>query len=243
MDQMPMLPLSQKRGNVDMLGFRINRRRQKVQPEAANRFLTVPVSNVSDVMARMTAGGPRLRPMHDGGAMAGAAFTVKTRPGDNLLVHKALDIAEPGDIVVVDAGGDLSNAIIGEIMATYAALRGLGGIVINGAIRDSAALRAGRLPVYAAGVTHRGPYKDGPGEINVPVALDGMVIAPGDLIIGDADGLLCVPLGEVDAVYQAARAKQLAEEQILADLHAGKAPDRAWVDETLTRLGCAIELD
>jgi RraA family protein len=226
-----------------MLGFRINRRRQKVPAEAAARFLTVPVSNVSDVMARMTAGGPRLRPMHAGGAMAGPAFTVKTRPGDNLLVHKALDIAEPGDVVVVDAGGDLSNAIIGEIMATYATLRGLGGIVINGAIRDSAALRAGRLPVYAAGITHRGPYKDGPGEINVPVALDGMVIAPGDLIIGDADGLLCVPLAAVDTVYQAAHAKQLAEEQILANLHAGTAPDRAWVDETLARLGCAVEAE
>src|SRR3546814_3234911 len=125
-------------------------------------------------MARMTAGGARLRPMHAGGVMAGPALTVKTRPGDNLMVHRALDIADPGDVIVVDAGGDLTNAIIGELMLAFAEHKRLGGIVINGAIRDYAALRAGRFPVFAAGVTHRGPYKDGPGELNVPVAIDGM---------------------------------------------------------------------
>ena len=126
--------------------------------------------------------------------MAGPALTVKTRPGDNLMLHKALDLAEPGDVIVVDAGGDLTNAIIGEIMSGYAASRGLGGIVINGAIRDAGALRRASFPVYAAGVTHRGPYKDGPGEINVPIAIDGMVIEPGDLIVGDEDGVLVRPL-------------------------------------------------
>ena len=179
--------------------------------------------------------------MHAGGVMAGPALTVRTRPGDNLMVHKALDIAEPGDIVVVDAGGDLTNAIIGEIMTTYAELRGIGGIVIYGSIRDSDSLRASRFPVYAAGVTHRGPYKDGPGEINVPVALGGMVVEPGDLVLGDGDGLVVVPFGRVEEVAAATEAKHATEDKALAAMRAGKLPDRGWVDETLRRLGCPTE--
>ncbi|HET9147393.1 MAG TPA: RraA family protein, partial [Acetobacteraceae bacterium] len=193
-----------------VLGFRINRRRRKVQPEQVDPFRTLPAANVSDVMSRMVAGGARLRPMHAGGMMAGPAFTVKTRPADNLMVHKALDLAEPGDVIVVDAGGELSNAIIGEIMTSYAERRGIAGIVISGAVRDSGALRARRFPVYAEGVTHRGPYKDGPGEINVAISLGGMVIEPGDLVLGDDDGLVCIPFDHVDEVYRAARAKQEA---------------------------------
>lgn len=173
--------------------------------------------------------------------MVGAAVTVKARPGDNLMVHKALDIAEPGDIVVVDAGGDLSNAIIGELMVAHAAQRGLGGIVIFGAIRDSEELLAGSFPVFAAGVTHRGPYKDGPGEVNVPIAINGMVIDPGDLICGDADGLLSVPLASVETVFEAASKKHAAETKQMENIKLGKN-DRAWVDASLQRLGCVVEV-
>ncbi len=101
-----------------------------------------------------------------GGVLAGPAVTVKTRPGDNLMIHKALDLAEPGDVVVVDGGGDLTNALIGELMIAHAIQRQLAGIVIYGAIRDAAAIRAGSFPVFATGIHHRGPYKDGPGEVN-----------------------------------------------------------------------------
>jgi RraA family protein len=224
-----------------MLGFRINRRHRQVAAEVVDRFRTLPTANVSDVMARMAGGGARLRPMHRGGVMAGPAFTVKTRPGDNLMVHKAIDTAAPGDIIVVDAGGELTTAIIGEIMTSHAEARGIAGIVINGAIRDCAAIRAGRFPVFAAGVSHRGPYKDGPGEINVPIALDGMVIEPGDLVLGDDDGLVAVPFDHVETVFAAAHAKHQAEEKMLAAIRAGAPQDRAWVDETLIRLGCALE--
>lgn len=219
------------------LGFRILPRTRKVALDVAARFRDLPVANVSDVMSRMSAGGARLRPMHAGGVMAGPAFTVKTRPGDNLMVHKALAIAEPGDVIVVDAGGDLTNAIIGELMLAQMVKCGLGGIVINGAIRDSAAIRGQGFPVFAAGVTHRGPYKDGPGEINVPVAIDGMVIEPGDLILGDDDGLVCVPFAEVEAIRQATVKKAEAEAQQMANIVAG-AHDASWVDATLRRLGC-----
>ena len=127
------------------VGFRILPRSRKVGAEAVARFRTLPVANVSDVMARMTAAGPRLRPMHGGGGLVGPALTVKTRPGDNLMIHKAIALAEPGDVIVVDGGGDLTNALIGELMLAQMVKRGLGGIVLNGAIRDSAAIAAPRI--------------------------------------------------------------------------------------------------
>jgi regulator of RNase E activity RraA len=220
-----------------MIGFQIHKQQRRVSAEVIAKFLPIPVANISDVMSRMSAGGPRLRPMHNGAPLAGAAFTVKTRPGDNLMVHKALGLAQPGDVIVVDAGGDLTNAIIGEIMSAYAEKRGLAGMVINGSIRDAGTLGKSSFPVYAAGVTHRGPYKDGPGEINVPVSLDGMVIESGDLILGDEDGLLCVPYDQIEEIYAAATAKHAAETVMLADIAAGKL-DTSWVDARLAALGC-----
>jgi RraA family protein len=223
------------------IGFKICKRVRKVAPSLVAKFSELPVANVSDSMSRMTAGGPRLRPMHAGGGMAGPAFTVKSRPGDNLMVHAALNRAEPGDVLVVDGGGELTNALVGELMLAYAEKIGLAGVVIDGAIRDSGAIRANRFPVYAAGVTHRGPYKDGPGEINVPIAIDGMVIAPGDLIVGDGDGIVCVPFDVTAEVLKATEAKHQAEIKQLALIKEGKL-DRSWVDATLTRLGCKIDV-
>ncbi|NYT84841.1 RraA family protein [Pollutimonas harenae] len=222
-----------------MIGFRIFPLQSRIDAQWVKKFKTIPVANVSDVMARMSAGGICLRPMHAGGVLAGPAFTVKTRPGDNLMVHKALSMAAPGDVIVVDAGGDLTNAIIGEIMTATAERRGLAGIVIHGAIRDAGTIAKNGFPVYAGGVTHRGPYKDGPGEINVPISLNGMVIQPGDLVLGDEDGLLCVPMEEAAAVYEAAHAKHELEAQILADIAQDKL-DTDWIDQALTRLNCEV---
>ncbi|ONG57043.1 methyltransferase [Pseudoroseomonas deserti] len=219
------------------IGFRILPRARQVDAATAERFRALPVANISDCMSRMTAGGPRLRPMHSGGVLSGPALTVKTRPGDNLMIHKAIGLAQPGDVIVVDAGGDLTNALIGELMLAQMVKKNLGGIVINGAIRDSGAIRAQDFPVYAAGVTHRGPYKDGPGEINVTIALDGMVIEPGDLIVGDEDGLLCVPFDDVAALEAATLAKNAAEQKTIAAI-ADDSNDTAWVDAALRRNGC-----
>ena len=221
-------------------GLRILKRQRAVDLALAQQFLEIPVANVSDCMSRMTAGGARLRPMHAGARMAGPALTIKTRPGDNLMIHKALMLAQPGDVIVVDAGGDLTNALIGEIMVGDAIGQQLGGYVINGAIRDSVEIAAMNFPVFAAGVTHRGPYKDGPGEINVPIAMDGMVIEPGDLMIGDGDGVLCVPYADAAALLEAARQKQVMEAKMVADIRAGIL-DRTWVDASLSRLGCYVE--
>lgn len=219
------------------IGFRVLKQDRKVSAEWVERYRTVPVANISDSMNRMTAGGASLRSMHRQGVLVGPALTVKARPGDNLMLHYAIDIAQPGDVIVVDAGGDLSNALIGEMMVAYAAKRGVAGIVINGAIRDAASIGAGDFPLFAAGVTHRGPYKDGPGEVNVPIALDGMVIEPGDLMIGDEDGLLCVPFDQVGEVYDRAHAKHAAEQKQLEQIALGEN-DRTWVLKSLTQKGC-----
>jgi len=221
------------------IGFRICKRTAVAPLELVEAFAKLPVANVSDAMHRVTAAGPSLRPMHTSGGMAGVALTVRCRPGDNLMLHKAIDMAQPGDIIVCDAGGDLTNSLMGELMLAYAIKRGVAGFVLNGAIRDLDAIKAVNLPMFAAGVTHRGPYKDGPGEINVAISLAGMVIEPGDIVIGDADGVLCVPLADADDILKKTQAKQSAEIAQMAAIAAG-TNDRSWVDATLRRLGCEI---
>ena len=219
------------------IGFRILPVERRISADLVRRFAELPVANVGDAMSRTVAGGAALRPLPAGGVLAGPAVTVKTRPGDNLMLHKALDMAEPGDVVVVDAGGDLTNALIGELMTAYAERRGIAGIVIYGAIRDAKTIRESGFPVFAAGITHRGPYKDGPGEVNVPIAIEGMVIRPGDLMLGDDDGLVCVRIEDAEEVLATASAKHRAETAQMEKIRRGENP-RAWVDETLRRLGC-----
>lgn len=219
-------------------GFQIRSRQRCVSNKIAQRAKNFPVANVSDCMNRMFSGGPQLRPIHEGGkVLAGPALTVRCRPGDNLMVHHALDIAKPGDVIVVDAGGDLTTAIMGEIMAAVALKNGVAGMVINGAIRDASEIRRMGLLLYAAGITHRGPYKDGPGEINTPIAIDGMVVEPGDLMLGDDDGVLAIPFDVVDDILTAAAHKKAAEEAELKAIANGTV-DRSWVAQTLKQKGC-----
>jgi RraA family protein len=209
---------------------------QRAEPRLIAEFARMVTAHVSDSMERLYAGGPLLRPMHKGGALAGSAFTVKTAAGDNLLVHKALDAARPGDVIVVDAGGFADYAIIGELMTARANQRGIAGLVIWGAIRDSAEIRAGSFPVYACGVTHRGPYKNGPGEINVPIVMGGMAVNAGDIIVGDADGLVAVPQQIAERVLASAQAIAAKEAIAMQQIRAGTV-DRSWVDKALQAKG------
>ena len=219
------------------IGFRIIQIENPMSKELVDKFQGLATSLLSDNMNRLHAIGQNLRPYHKEGKLGGYAFTVKTRPGDNLMVHKAIDIAKPGDVIVVDAGGDLTNAIIGEIMIRLARKNGINGFVIDGAIRDSSSISKGTLPVYARGVTNRGPYKDGPGEINVPVSIDGMVVQPGDLVIGDEDGLVVIPPQNAEQMIKLAQQQQLEEKLILQSIKDGSI-DRKWIDETLRTKGC-----
>ena len=222
------------------LGFRIHNRTRQVSADLAEAFRALPVANVSDCMSRMFAGGTTLRPIHTHAmTLSGPALTVRCRPGDNLVLHYALDHATPGDVIVVDAGGEVTTAIMGEIMVAIAQKRGIAGIIINGAIRDADEIRSMKFPVYAAGITHRGPYKDGPGEMNTPISISGMTIEPGDLILGDGDGILSVPYEQAEALLTAARAKYDAEQVELRQIAEGRE-DRAWVEETLKSRGCEL---
>jgi RraA family protein len=163
-------------------------------------------AHLSDNMNRLHAIGPELFPCHSGGRMVGTALTVKVSPGDNLMVHKAIDICRPGDVIVVDAGGICTQAIIGEIMSAIAERNGAAGMVIDGAIRDADALARSRFPVYARGITHRGPYKNGPGEMNVPVVIGEAVVNPGDILVGDDDGLVAIPQDMIEETLKLATA-------------------------------------
>lgn len=209
---------------------------KRPEPHVVVQFAKTATAHLSDSMERLYATAATLRPMHAGGTVAGPAFTVRTAPGDNLLVHKAIDMAHPGDVVVVDAGGFADTAVVGDIMTAWAARRGIAGVVIWGAIRDSDEIRRRAFPVYACAVTHRGPYKNGPGEINVPVAIAGMPVNPGDIIVGDADGLVAVPLAIAERVLASAAAIREKEALVMKAIEAGTL-DRGWVDETLRQKG------
>ena len=218
------------------VGFRIFPAPKRPNQALLRAFRGVAVANISDCMNRMFA-ATGLYPMHRGGQMIGAALTVRVPPGDNLMVHKAIDIAQPGDVILVDAAGELTHAIIGEIMSHHAAKRGVAGMVIDGAIRDSDILAKNKFPVYARGVTHRGPYKNGPGEIHAPIQIGGMIVMPGDVIVGDADGVLAIRPEEAAGLAAAAKKKAADEAGAMKAISAGKA-NRAWVDEALKKGGC-----
>lgn len=220
-------------------GFRILPPAPPPSQQVLDRLKKLPTANLSDNMGRHQGACAGLRPRHRGAKMVGPAFTVKAPPGDNLMVHKAIDMAAPGDVIVVDAGGGLDHAIIGEIMSSLAARRGIAGLVIDGAIRDRDEIAASDFPVYARGVTHRGPYKDGPGEINVPVSIGGMVVHPGDYVVGDGDGVLAIPRDVVEEVVRAAEAQNAKEQTTLKAIADGTV-DRKWVDEALRQKGCRL---
>jgi RraA family protein len=209
----------------------------RVPAELCARARRLPTGNVADCLHRLFAvRGLRPVALPAGGRLAGPALTVRTAPADNLFIHKAIDLARPGDVLVVDACGGRSHALIGEIMARLAQARGVAGFVVDGCVRDSAELAALGLPVFAAGVSPFGPWKNGPGEIAYPVCCGGVPVLPGDLVLGDADGVVVVPRADAAEVIAAAESVQRRERDQLADIAAGRA-DRAWVDEALRRLG------
>lgn len=219
------------------LGFRVRTGHDRAAREFVEAFAAIPTAIISDNLNRMVAAGPTLRPLHKRGKLSGCALTVKTRPGDNLMIHKAVDLAEPGDVIVIDGGGDLTNALIGELIISHGRRRGVTGFVVNGAARDLDVIGEGDFPVYAAGVTHRGPYKDGPGEVNVPIAIDGMIIEPGDIVLGDLDGVVAVPRNEAETILELSRQQVVREAGVLRAI-SGEGWDRDWVDETLKAKGC-----
>ena len=193
-----------------------------LEAAAYDLLCRAPTSIISDNLQRM-AGIVGLVPYHRGAAkLVGRALTVRTRSGDNLAIHQALELVKPGDVIVVDGGGDTTRALVGEIMKMIAESRGGVGFVIDGAIRDSGAFAAGTFACYARAAIHRGPYKNGPGEINVPVAVGGAVVAPGDIVVGDEDGLLAFSPAAVSALIPAVAAQMAREDEIMTSIREGR---------------------
>lgn len=194
-------------------------------------FEGLPTSVISDCMDRLS-GTYTLQARHGTAQLLGTALTVRVRAGDNLHIHDALRRVKPGDVLVVDGGGHLERALVGEIMMQVAKKRGAVGFVIDGAVRDVAAFRQANFPCFASGVTHRGPYKNGPGEVNVPISIGGVVVHPGDLVIGDEDGVVFVSPAKAATVAEAARRKLADETRTFEHIAAGTYDD-SWIDAAL----------
>ena len=213
-------------------GFDIHPAPPATSEDAVQALRGLAVSNISDVLQRSRTTGA-LRPFALPTArLCGPALTVRLAVGDHLMFHKALDLAQPGQVIVVDAHGYVEAAMAGEIMSRYAISRGIAGFVIDGAIRDLDFIGSHDFPVYARGVTPRGPTRRGPGEIHLPVQVGGMVVAPGDIICGDLDGLVSVPPDAARAVAEQVHALQKKEAASIAAVAAGTL-DRRWVDDAL----------
>ncbi|WP_422484963.1 RraA family protein [Gudongella sp. DL1XJH-153] len=221
------------------LGFRIFTDFERPSKELVNEFRELPVANIDDNMGRISAVDSAIKP-YNKSKLLGPAFTVKVPQGDNLMFHKALDLAKEGDVIVVAGFGYTERALCGEIMMNYAIMKKFAGFVIDGAIRDVDTTRGLDFPVYARGVQPNGPYKNGPGEINVPVSVGGQVVFPGDIVIGDEDGLIFVRPEEAPELIEKVKAFNNNEKNILGNLDKGIPMDREWVDKTLNDRGCEI---
>ena len=193
------------------IGFRAFLDIERPSPELIDAYREVPSSNIGDCVKRMNCmfGGIR---SYNRINLIGPAFTVKVPAGDNLMAQVALDYAQPGDIIVIDGAGYADRALVGGMMLAYAEERKLGGFVVNGAVRDLDDIHNSPLPVFAMAATPLGPYREGPGEINVPVVCGGQVVIPGDLLVGDSDGLVVIPRDDAAELLDAVR-KNLAMEQ------------------------------
>lgn len=206
---------------MDMnVGYRIYPDFQRPDPALVELFRGIPSSNIGDNTNRLNCMYQGIRPFNRL-PLLGVAFTVKAPMGDNLIIHRAMDLAKPGDVIVVDGQGALDRSLAGEIMITYAAGRGVAGFIFDGAIRDVDGIRDASIPVYAKGVTPQGPYKHGPGEINVPICCGGQVVFPGDILVGDEDGVVVVRPDYARALAQISRTKFDDETRKLAAMRAG----------------------
>ena len=215
-------------------GNRIYLRRPNDAEPLLEAFRTLPAAVVADCMSRLPALAAEinLKTAPKKPIMCGLAVTVKARSGDNLMLHKAMDIAGRNDVIILSNEGDRSQSLMGEVMATYARQRGMEGIVLDGPVRDIEGLSRMDFPIYAAGVTPGGPFKDGPGEINVPIACGKIHVAPGDIILGDADGVIVVPRQDAARILEDALAYLQVDERNFELAKTGSL-ERGWLDETL----------
>ncbi len=213
---------------------------QIIRPDKAlvEAFRGIPVANIADEMNRMGCMDYGMRPFSKR-PLLGVAVTVKTVANDNLLFHKAIQMCQQGDVIVVDAEGSMTHSLCGEMMFHMARGRGADGFIVDGAIRDYQALEDMDFSVYARGVQARGPYKEGPGEVNVPVCVGGIVVEPGDILVGDSDGIVVIKPKDAPEILKAAQEK-MRKEKISLERILGGDTSAKWVDSKLDALGYEI---
>ncbi|WHY70542.1 RraA family protein [Fictibacillus enclensis] len=229
-----------EKNTISNIGFRIVKDFKRADSKIIEGFKGIATPNIGDVMGRFRAMDYRIKTINKPGIhIVGNAFTVRTHPSDNLLVHKAMDLAKPGDIIVIDACGDMGNAILGELMCHYAKVKQIAGYIVDGPIRDLQAIAEMGFPVFARGGTPRGPYKEGPGEINTTISCGNVPVNPGDIIVADDDGIVVIPIEDANNVLEKAKAVQQKEAGIIQAIYNGTW-DRSWVDETLMQKECEI---
>jgi RraA family protein len=210
---------------------------ERVAPELVARAAEYPSSILADVAGRRGALSSRIAPLAPSMRLAGPAVTVEVRPGDNLMIHAAMAIAKPGDVLVIDGKGDESCALLGEIMVSQCMAIGIAGVVVYGAVRDTEAIRALGFPLYATGANPNGPTKVAPGRINWPVSVGGVSVQPGDLVVADGDGVVVVEPAKVPAVLEAARKKLDDETTRIAGIRNGSQLRPTWLDGALRKAG------
>lgn len=217
------------------LGFRVLPSPPRLDDALVARFRGAASANVADAMGRFNFMDAGIR-ARTGFAVCGPAVTVLCRPADNLMVHKALDVAQPGDVVVVNTVGNTTTAVFGDLMCRTAAAKRLGGIVVDGAIRDVEGIRSLGFAAFSRAVSPGSCDKDGPGEVNTAIACGGVVVMPGDIIVGDDDGVTVVPRDHAADVLRELEALQARERKRSAEIDEGMLI-RADVDELLRRKG------
>ena len=207
---------------------------------AAIRQMPTPI--LSDVMGRKGGMDAGIRPLDPRMRMGGPAFTVGAYPADNLMCHIALKLARPGDILVVNAGGYLGAALWGELTSLNAVKKGIGGLVIDGAVRDRLAICEIGFPVFARGCTPTGTFKVNLGTLNAPVACGQITVSPGDVVVGDADGVVVVPRGLLETILLGAREALAKEQTMRNEIAAGHATFELFgLKDVLMRLGVKLE--
>jgi regulator of RNase E activity RraA len=223
-------------------GFRIRHDVERPDPELVRALGEFDTPSISDLMNRLYTMSAEIRALTSpSDRIAGPACTVKVYPGDNLMVHKSLDVAQPGDVIVVDTGLSGETAALGDLVSTKAKHRGIAGFVVDGMIRDLPGIRElGNFPVFARGVTPLGPMHRGPGEINHPVSVGGIVVFPGDVIVGDQNGIVVVRKELAAELVARLLAQSEAEADYLAAVRRGEFSN-AWVDTLIESSGAFVE--
>jgi RraA family protein len=213
----------------------------RVAPDVVRKASQFQPAILADVQGRRGTMHGRIAALSPSMKLAGPAFTIEVRGGDNLMIHTALSLAKPGDVLVIDGKTDLTCALMGALMMNTAKVIGLAGVIIDGAVRDVEELRALGFPVFAAGSNPNGPTKFVPGRLNWPVGVGGISVQPGDLVVGDADGVVVVERDKAESLLAAAQKKVDEETRRIAGIRRNEALRPAWLDGALRAAGVLKE--